>query len=393
MSSALAQSEAIRPVSAGMVVSPRFEHLDELRGFAALAVVLFHIGTRVGAPTLVTNGYLAVDFFFMLSGFVIAQNYEGRLACSQGGAGGGVARQPMAWRAFTMRRLVRLMPMAMLGAALGGAYLLSRWMVSPSRSDPLPQLLAANGLNLFVLPKLWLGRSTGQELFPANGPLWSLFLEIVMNLVWAAALVGRRTRTLALVTVLGAVLTVIVALRLGTLDIGWEIRSLDGGFGRVVFGFGVGLLVQRWYVARAVQVGPVTNLPLRRWMTIVVLLATMMVPLQDLRWTLFVEFAIMPPLLVAAVALPDQHAGPIGTMLGRLSYPLYAIHMPLLALFAGMLKYRAMASGAGYLLYLLAVPLLALAWLAAARFDEPIRAALSRRLVVRPRREAAFAAG
>lgn len=350
----------------------RFEHLDELRGFAALAVVLFHVGTRVGAPALVANGYLAVDFFFMLSGFVVAHSYEARLT-----AGDARARRRMSWRAFALRRLVRLMPMATLGAALGGAYLLSRYWVAPGRSDPLAQLLAANLLNLFALPKLWIARATHGELFPANGPLWSLFFEIAMNLAWAAVLVGRTTRTLGVVAMLGAALTAFVAMRAGTLDIGWELGSFAGGIGRVTYGFTVGVLVQRWLGARPFA------LPVPRWLTVAVLLAVLIVPSQDLRWTLAVEFVILPPLLVAAAGLADRRGGALGTWLGRVSYPLYATHVPFLALTAGMLKSRGLAAHPGFLPYILVLPLLAVAWAIATRFDEPLRAALARRLFAR----------
>jgi peptidoglycan/LPS O-acetylase OafA/YrhL len=85
----------------------RFALLDELRGIAALAVCLFHIGTRATGVQLFPNGYLAVDFFFMLSGFVLAEAYQ-RLGRT--GAGGG-----MDWAGFARRRLVRMAPVAVLG--------------------------------------------------------------------------------------------------------------------------------------------------------------------------------------------------------------------------------------------------------------------------------------
>lgn len=88
----------------------RYRLLDEMRGVAALAVLVFHIGTRGGGPLILPNGFLAVDFFFMLSGFVIAEIYETRLA-------GG-----MSFTAFAARRLVRMAPVAMLGALEGSIW-------------------------------------------------------------------------------------------------------------------------------------------------------------------------------------------------------------------------------------------------------------------------------
>ncbi|MBX9883444.1 MAG: acyltransferase [Novosphingobium sp.] len=167
-----------------MVGHNRYRLLDEMRGIAALAVLVFHIGTRGGGPLIVPNGFLAVDFFFMLSGFVIAEAYEARLA------------RGLSFADFALRRLVRMAPVAMLGALAGGAYLAARAFAAPLRSDPLRDVIGANLLNLMILPKLWHGRATGWEMYPANGPLWSLFFEIAVNLVWAAFLAGRGTRLL-----------------------------------------------------------------------------------------------------------------------------------------------------------------------------------------------------
>jgi peptidoglycan/LPS O-acetylase OafA/YrhL len=344
----------------------RYRLLDELRGVAALAVLVFHIGTRGGGPLILPNGFLAVDFFFMLSGFVIAEAYETRLA-------GG-----MTFTAFAARRLVRMAPVAMLGALAGGAYLVARAFAAPARSDPLAEVLGANLLNLLILPKLWHGRATGWEMFPANGPLWSLFFEIAINFVWAAVLAGRSTKLLCGLVAASAGLLVILGLRFGTLDIGWEAVSLAGGVARVGFGFGIGLLLHR---ARHLvpRMGRSSAI-----MVLAALVYFLTLPLPVLGWQLLVVLVCMPAVLLVAVAAGQERVLPGGALLGRLSYPVYGTHVPVLALAAGVLKYAGGGAGENWAALLLAPVLLAAAWAVLVWFDEPARAWLARHILAGP---------
>lgn len=343
----------------------RYRLLDELRGLAAVAVVVFHIATRGGGPAVMPNGFLAVDFFFMLSGFVIAEAYEARLVRGMGFAD------------FARRRLIRMAPAAMLGTLIGGAYLVARAFAAPDRSDSLPEVLGANLLNLLILPKLWHARATAWELFPANGPLWSLFFEIAVNLAWAALLVGRSTRLLAALVAVSAAVLVLLGLRFGTLHLGWEVLSLAGGAARVGFGFGMGLLIHRsrGFLPRMGQGGGVV--------AVAALLYFLILPLPALGWQLAVVLVCMPGTLLLAVASGDALVVPAGALLGRLSYPLYATHVPLIALCAGGLKYVGFAGGGHWASLLLVLPLFGAAWAALVWCDEPLRAWLTRRFMVR----------
>jgi peptidoglycan/LPS O-acetylase OafA/YrhL len=120
----------------------RYLYLDALRGIAAIYVLIFHIGHRFGGTRLAPGGFLAVDFFFVLSGVVLASAYEAKIGFD------------IDIKGFVRNRLVRLLPMSAIGVALGTAYLLLRWQVEPSRSDPILPLVAASLLNVFLLPKL-----------------------------------------------------------------------------------------------------------------------------------------------------------------------------------------------------------------------------------------------
>ncbi len=343
----------------------RYRLLDELRGVAAMAVLVFHIGTRGGGPQLLPNGFLAVDFFFMLSGFVIAEAYEVRL---HGG---------MTFGGFAARRLVRMAPVAMLGAAFGGAYLVARAFAAPGRSDPLLEVVGANLLNLLMLPKLWHGRATGWELFPSNGPLWSLFFEIAINFIWAAFLAGRSTRVLCVLVAVSAGFLVALGLRSGTLDIGWDAVTLAGGAARVGFGFGTGLLLHRARFAIPPMGRPSAV------MALIALVYFLALPLPLLGWQLLIVLVCMPAVLLVAIAAGQEEVLPGGALLGRLSYPLYGTHVPLLALTAGAVKYAGGGAASHWLALLLVPLLLAAAWIVLVRFDEPVRGWLARHMLVR----------
>lgn len=349
-----------------MVGHDRYRLLDELRGVAALAVLVFHLATRGGGPALLPNGFLAVDFFFMLSGFVMAEAYEQRLAAGMRFAG------------FAAKRLIRMAPVAMLGALLGGVYLLARAFAAPMRSDPLGEVLGADLLNLLLLPKLWHGRATGWEMFPANGPLWSLFFEIAVNLVWAAFLAGRSTRTIAVLVAASAGLLVACGLHAGTLHLGWEVTSFLGGVARVGFGFGAGLLLHRLR-------GHLPVMDQRSAVfALIMLVYFLTLPIAAVAWELTVVLICLPAILALAVAAGREAVLPGGALLGRLSYPLYGLHMPLIAIASGALKYAgADAWGGHWASLLLALPLLGAAWAALVWIDEPLRAWLARRCLHR----------
>ena len=89
---------------------PHYDILDGLRGIAALTVVWFHIFEAFATSHLdqrINHGYLAVDFFFILSGFVIGYAYDDRW-------------KKMTVTEFLKRRLIRLHPMVVIGAVIGG---------------------------------------------------------------------------------------------------------------------------------------------------------------------------------------------------------------------------------------------------------------------------------
>lgn len=191
-----------------------FAVLDGLRGTAALLVVIFHVqGITVvfeGSKVLLHHAPLAVDFFFMLSGFVIGYAYDDRWV-------------RMSLRQFLTLRLVRLHPMLVLGMVLGLASYLLDPFAGSLQQVPVERLIAVFALGLLALPSMTLP-NRWTDTHPLNGPAWTLFQEYLGNIAYALVLRKLETRRLAILAAGAGLLEVVLATRAGTLDLGsyWE---------------------------------------------------------------------------------------------------------------------------------------------------------------------------
>lgn len=301
----------------------RFNTLDGLRGFAAILVLFYHLGDS--APITAGAGYLAVDLFFALSGFVIAHAYEDRL------------RVGLTLREFVVLRLMRVYPMAFIGAAIGA-------------------LLAGRHITSLLLVPDFGGAGA---LFPANVPLWSLLLELVVNMAFAAVALRLGWRGLALVVAVGGAILVVGATRYHLGDLGpfWE--TVGYGLARTVFSFALGVGMHRIHARFAVR-RRATRLASLLPVGLVVLLTT--VPAGRPAWDLVCVFILLPTLLWLGTLweVPDSR---LFEQLGGLSYPLYCIHGVIIQASAGM-------GGAPAYLWLL---LIAAAWWLNSRIDVPLR--------------------
>jgi peptidoglycan/LPS O-acetylase OafA/YrhL len=170
----------------------RYDVLDALRGVAAMRVLRYHMGTHTLTPAWLPHGYLAVDFFIIVSGVVIAQSYEERFA------------QALDLGGSVMRRVILVFPLVALGVLIGASVRLVELQVAPDLVDPLDQVLVSSVLNALLIPMVYGSEVANRALYPSDGPLWSLFFELAVNLIWAAWLVGRRTRVLVAVVLVGA---------------------------------------------------------------------------------------------------------------------------------------------------------------------------------------------
>ena len=239
-----------RPSSAAYVDSkPHYEILDGLRGVAALLVVFYHIfeglsfaagGTLI---TVINHGYLAVDFFFILSGFVIGYAYDDRWG------------KTMTLGNFFKRRLIRLHPMIVMGAVLGVVfYVLQGCEQWDGTRVATSMIMLALLCALFFIPAApgacYDIRGNG-EMFPLNGPSWSLFFEYIGNLLYALFIHRLGNKGLTLLVVLTGIglawFMLFDVVGYGMIGVGWTLDGMNflGGLLRMLFPFSLGMLLAR----------------------------------------------------------------------------------------------------------------------------------------------------
>lgn len=281
--------------------SARLPGIEALRGIVAICVVLLHLqATFKDHPPLLGKGYLGVDFFLMLSGFFMARTQEGRFADLASSA------------RFIAARYRRLWPVMAVGAAIGAPTLYLR-------SDGLAHFLSLALPNLFLLPV-----SFEYESYPLNIPAWTIFYELVANAVHALILWRLRRTGLLLVLALLLPAMVWIGLTWGSFDVGARPAHFALGLPRTLFAYVLGMLLGRWN-------GKVAW-PRLAWPALALLPAfsvlSWLAGLTHWAWDLaFVTLAC--PLMILG-ALAWSGSGRIALWLGALSYPLFAVHMPVL---------------------------------------------------------------
>ena len=323
----------------------RYLTLDAMRGVAAIVVVLYHSAVVTDAACFqatcnVRSGFLAVDLFFALSGFVLSHSYDRPL---ENGLG--------IW-AFMKKRFLRLMPIYWLAMAAGLP--LAAWEVAKG-AQSVDGLLGTAVLNAAILPSLI--ATSHPNVVSILRPAWSLFFEVwVANLIFA--LFWRQLRGAGLAAMIGGSLVgvVIATQRHGSLDLGPVWETFAGGFPRVLFSFFVGVALRR-LTARAAP----PRLP--SLLVVGTAVATFFAPAPR-GWEPVFELAcvtlVYPALIYAGAGATERHAR-LATLLGNASYALYLIHMPLLdAWERGMRKAGVAPSPLAAGLYVVAAVLLAL---------------------------------
>ncbi|MEJ0039502.1 MAG: acyltransferase [Gammaproteobacteria bacterium] len=351
--------------------------LDGLRGVAALTVVVFHLFEvyALGDPfkQIVNHGYLAVDFFFMLSGFVVAYAYDDRW-------------QAMSQWDFYKRRLIRLQPMVIMGSLIGAAlfYFQAGSVFPKIGSVSASTLLLVMFIGCTLVP---LTRSLDirgwSETYPLNAPAWSLFYEYIGNVLYAVGLRKLSNRALAVFVFLAAVLLLSVAVYRGSLAGGW---SLDGpnvllGFSRLLFPFFAGVLLMR--LGKRIHAKGAFGL------CGVLLIATLAIPRiggTTHRWenglyeALCVIFVF--PFIIALGAgdmRVEGRAIKLARFFGDVSYPLYITHYPLIYIYTAWAIPKKVPPGpsaaVGVLLLIVSI---VIAYACLKLYDEPLRRWLSR---------------
>lgn len=356
---------------------PHYNILDGLRGVAAITVVCFHLFEAYATSHLdqqLNHGYLAVDFFFILSGFVVGYAYDDRW-------------KTMKIKDFLKRRFIRLQPMVVIGAIIGAIMFYfqgcSVWDVS---KVSIGMLLLATLLNICLIPATpgFEIRGVG-EMYPLNGPSWSLFFEYIGNILYALFIRKLSVRNLTIFVLLAGLGLAAFSIfgPYGDICVGFSLTddNMVGGSLRILFSFPAGLLLSR--IFKPVHIKGAF------WicsLSVVVLLVIPRVGDGESLWMngLYdtVCFAFLFPLLVylgASGKTTDKHTTRVCKFLGDISYPLYMVHYPFIYLYYAWVKNESLTfvqSLPGALA--LVIGNILLAYLCLKLYDEPVRKYLAK---------------
>lgn len=366
---------------------PHYELLDGLRGVAALLVIWYHVFEGFATSPIdqqFNHGYLAVDFFFILSGFVIGYAYDDRW------------KSTMNVKNFFKRRLIRLHPMVVLGAVLGAiTFYIQGCEKWDGTQVTLSMVMVAMLLNLFLIPSIPGSapevRGNG-EMYPLNGPSWSLFFEYIGNILYALFIRKLSTKALTvLVGLAGIALASFAMFNMSGnyhLGVGWTLMdyNLAGGFLRMLFSFSIGLLMSRNFKPLHVR-GAFWICSLG----IVVLLSVPYIGGTETPWMNAAYDSVCTiflfPMLVylgASGKATDKGTVKVCKFLGDISYPVYIIHYPFMYLFYAWLWKNNLSFAQSWPVALVIFfGSILLAYASLKLYDEPVRRWLSKKFLAR----------
>ena len=379
--------------------------LDGLRGAAALMVLWYHVfeGFAFAGGTAIetfNHGHLGVDFFFMLSGFVISYAYDDRWKSQSRNA------NSLTIGAFFKRRLIRLQPMVIMGALIGLiTYLIQGGVRWDGTQMSFHWIMIAFFLAMFLIPAYpgaaYDVRGNG-EMFPLNGPSWSLFFEYIGNILYALFIRKLSNKKLAaLVVATGLLWIAFVVFDVSGYDmigIGWTLDAVNffGGLLRMMFPFSLGMLMARNFNVKS-QKSKVEGFCFKSfitknifWIAIVVMFVLFSMPyisrtgdisingIYELACIIFVF-----PFIVwfgASGNITNKLSTKVCKFLGDISYPLYIVHYPVMYLFySWLIDNKLYSLGETWHVVLLVMATnIALAYACLKLYDEPLRKFLNR---------------
>jgi peptidoglycan/LPS O-acetylase OafA/YrhL len=344
--------------SAILNTKQHFDILDGLRGFAAISVVIFHFMEWVypdSSQNFIGHGFLAVDFFFCLSGFVIGYAYDNRV-------------EKIGVMQFFTSRLIRLHPLIILGSVLGLMTFLFDPFGGNVESYSIGKIILIFFSSLLLMP-LPIMQERAFNLFGLNAPSWSLFWEYIANIVYALILCRISRKILICLTLIAGLLLCFVSDRSGNLVGGWDKSSFWDGGARIAYSFLAGLTVYRFNWIIKSKLG---------FIGICVLLALAFL-MPSGKWNWFTEPAVVLfyfPLLIALGAGATLTTGlkKLCIFSGNISYPLYMTHYSVLWMFGNYYTSHKPVGGELALIVVTSTILLVgMAYLVLIIYDIPLR--------------------
>ena len=342
-----------------------YDILDGLRGIAAITILVFHYTEMIYPDNYSINplghGFLAVDFFYCLSGFVIGFAYDNRV-------------NTIGVMGFFKNRLIRLHPLVILGTVVGLVGFLADPFVDRNIFPHWGFIALAVIGSMLLIPTPFLPYRWG-ALFPYNSPSWSLLFEYLANILYIFVLSRVNKKVLLVFGVLSAGWLAFTAFKSGWLINGWDINTYADAFPRVTYSFIAGLIIYRYRFIWKNKLG--------FWLPLAMLMGVFFFPHHDNDWiTESIIVIIIFPLIIiiGAGATATNLMRKFCLFIGRLSYPLYMTHITTVWIFG---NYYAKYNPTGMKFFLITSALilfnLVFAWIAMRFYDEPIRKWLNRK--------------
>jgi peptidoglycan/LPS O-acetylase OafA/YrhL len=363
-----------------LISKPHYPILDGLRGVASVVVVAFHLFEAHSTSHLdqvINHGYLAVDFFFLLSGFVVGYAYDDRWG-------------KMSVAGFFKRRLIRLQPMVIIGMIIGALlFYFQDSVLWPSiHNVPVWKMLLVMLIGCTLIPvPLSMDIRGWQEMHPLDGPGWSLFFEYIANILYG--LVVRKFSKLALSVLVFfaacALIQLAVTSSSGDIIGGWSLdaEQLRIGFTRMMYPFFAGLLLNR--TAKLVYI---KNAFLWSSLLIIIVLAIPRVGGSEHLWMNglydLLSIIFIFPIIVflgAGGKINGKFSSRVCNFLGDISYPLYITHYPLIYIYTAWVADKKPGFNHAFpVAVLVFISSIILAYACLKFYDEPVRKWLNKKV-------------
>ena len=353
-----------------MQPAPRhvYLNLDAMRGVAAISVMLYHFSPFISDGKVLPSSYLAVDLFFLLSGFVIAHAYDRKIEAGMG------------FGSFLLIRLIRLYPLYLAGTLLGAFYLLIKNRLMPGEYMPMSDIAMMLTTGMLFIP---LVGDAYHTIFPLNPASWSLFFELLVNIAYVLMFFVLSKRVLAALIAGSLALLVLAAMLAGTLDFGMTGQTIVSGLPRVTFSFFLGVLLCR---SMGRYQGSLGFLQKGYWVEIAIALTLVIFAIAPdgvgrAPYDLACVVLLFPAMVAIGAAAPTRpRLKKLYGWLGRISYPIYIIHTPMLMIIAGAGKAVSIDPFANHPWFgiVMAVSVIVIADIATRLYDEPLRRFLQR---------------
>ncbi len=348
-----------------MIQKHKYLTLDAIRGVAAIFVLTRHAGELLGGWQFL-HSYLAVDLFFVMSGFVISVAYDE-----------GLSSKKLSVIEFLKIRTIRLYPLYFL-ALMFSILLTVHYAIHHNDAFNWTGLSVQILLGLILIPSPF----PGTGLFPLNGPSWSIFFEVIANALYAKFKFHLTKKVLLSVMVVSALMLTICVLMKHNMDFGFNWKNGIGGFPRVMYSFWGGVLI--YQIRKKLQFGKIFN----PWISLLMLLIVMLLLSMPVKvyteiYDLMVVLIVFPILVLFSTYIePTRNTTleKIYSVLGMTSYAIYIFQAPFVWAYSGIFMkhgFTSMLSGIIAVFVLFSLSLLLDFF-----YDQPIRRWLRNKFLV-----------